>query len=59
MSTDILPAAITGLETAGSWALWWCGLSAAAVAIVAGCRATAEITRRLEQYANQPREEER
>ena len=58
MSADFLSAVITGLETAGPWALRWCGLSAAVVAVVAGCRAAAEIARRLENYANQPREEE-
>lgn len=54
---DFVHAVIAGLETAGSWALWWCATTAAVVAVVAGCRATAEITRRLEHYTNQPREE--
>lgn len=63
MSADFVHAVTVGLETAGRWALWWCGLCAAVLAIVAVCRAGAAIARRrhtrrgirrLERYANQP-----
>lgn len=60
---DFVHAVITGLETAGTWALWWCATTATVLALVVGCRAGAAIARRhhsrrgirrLEHYANHP-----
>lgn len=58
-----LSAVIDGIETAGAWAVWWVGVTAGVVVVVAVCRAGAGIARRrrirqgirrLENYANHP-----
>ena len=54
MSTDFLSAVIDGLETAGPWAAWWVGVTAAVVVAVAGCRAGAAIARRRRRIPAAP-----